>query len=84
VADRDVDGFAQAIVRLVDEPLLAARLGRAAQAQVEATATWARAAEACERVYAGLLGLGHAGGLCAGEPNLVPVGAEQATLTPGR
>ena len=32
------------------------------------SATWARAAEGCERVYAGLLGLGHAGGLCAGEP----------------
>jgi glycosyltransferase involved in cell wall biosynthesis len=57
VPNHDVEGFAAAIVRLVDDPALGARLGQAARAYVLATSTWDRTAERCERVYASLLGL---------------------------
>jgi glycosyltransferase involved in cell wall biosynthesis len=56
VKNHDVAGFAAAILRLAGDPGLARRLGRAAQAHVAATASWAIAAERCERVYAGLIG----------------------------
>lgn len=56
VADRDVAGFAAAMARLAGDAGLARRLGAAAQAQVRAQASWAKAAERCERVYARLLG----------------------------
>jgi glycosyltransferase involved in cell wall biosynthesis len=59
VTNHDVDGFAAAIVRLVADPALARRLGRAAQAHVAATASWDTAAERCERVYAALLDAAH-------------------------
>ncbi len=56
VPDRDTAAFAAAVLRLAADPAEAARLGRAAQAFVAATASWATAAERCERAYAGLLG----------------------------
>ncbi|MEK0084512.1 glycosyltransferase family 4 protein [Benzoatithermus flavus] len=58
VPNHDTDAFAQAIVRLADDPALAARLGRNAHRFVVETSTWEKAAERCERVYAGLLGIG--------------------------
>jgi glycosyltransferase involved in cell wall biosynthesis len=51
VANRDTDAFARAILRLVDDPALARRLGNAARGEVIDTATWDRAALNCEGVY---------------------------------
>lgn len=70
VPDNDIDGFAAALLRLADDPALAARLGRAARGFVTATAAWDTAAERCERVYAGLLGT---------ERSTLPNAAEPAT-----
>ena len=55
VANRDTGAFAQAIVRLVDDPALTRRLGNAARAEVIDTATWDRAAANCELVYRKML-----------------------------
>jgi glycosyltransferase involved in cell wall biosynthesis len=55
VPNHDTDAFGDAILRLLDQPRLAQSLGRAAR-EVALSATWTRAAERCERVYAGLLG----------------------------
>jgi glycosyltransferase involved in cell wall biosynthesis len=83
VPNHDIAGFAQAIVRLVDDPSLAARLGRAAHRFVVETSTWDKAALRCERVYAGLLGLEQsAGSRPVDPPRLTAPGVDQATLTP--
>lgn len=94
VPNHDVEGFARAIVRLVDDPALAARLGRAAHRFVVETSTWGKAAERCERVYAGLLGLEQPAESRAPEPpatSILPLtlggagasqSVEQAPLTP--
>jgi glycosyltransferase involved in cell wall biosynthesis len=52
VENGDVEALAGAIARLLDEPALAARLGRGAHEQVAARRTWAVRAEELERVYA--------------------------------
>ena len=54
VADGDVQAFADAIVRLVNDPELARRLGTSARAFVRSELTWNRAAERIEQVYMGL------------------------------
>jgi len=51
VPDGDIRKFAQAIVRLVEDPDLARRLGANARAFVQSELTWARAAERVEEVY---------------------------------
>lgn len=69
VPNHDTGAFAAAILRLVEDPDEARRLGRAAQAFVGATASWSTAAERCERVYAALLGAErHATPAAAPEP----------------
>ncbi len=87
VPNHDIPGFAAAIVRLVDDPELGARLGQAARTYVLATSTWDRTAERCERVYASLLGLEP---MPSGEfqpdqllpmPNAAPHGTGHGTLT---
>ncbi len=55
VRNGDVEAFANAITQLLDEPTLAAQLGRGAQEQVAARRTWAIRARQLERVYAGVL-----------------------------
>ena len=72
VPNRDIAGFADAIVRLSDDPALALRLGAAARELILETSSWDKAAERCERVYAGVIGAQSAsltaqeaeGGLC--------------------
>jgi glycosyltransferase involved in cell wall biosynthesis len=51
VEDEDVAGFAEAIVRLVDDPALAHRLGQAGRAFVAEHLSWTRTAIAAEAVY---------------------------------
>lgn len=51
VRNDDVDGFAAALVRLVDEPRLAAALGARAQQYVSRNCSWDAAAALCEDVY---------------------------------
>ena len=70
--NRDIAGFADAIVRLSDDPALALRLGAAARELILDTSSWDKAAERCERVYADVIGAQSAsmtaqeaeGGLC--------------------
>lgn len=52
VPERDPAALAAAIVRLCDDPALAARLGAAARARVERELTWERTAERFEAVFA--------------------------------
>jgi glycosyltransferase involved in cell wall biosynthesis len=54
VADGDVGGFAQAMLRLAADPLLREQLGRSARARVESEFSWEKAAERMEPVYARL------------------------------
>ena len=56
VPNRDIAGFANAIVRLSDDPVLGSRLGMAARDLILDTATWDRAAKRCEAVYASVVG----------------------------
>lgn len=51
----DVEGFASAILQLLDQPELAARLGRNARAQIDREFSWERTAERTEQVYERLL-----------------------------
>ncbi|BCX18332.1 MAG: glycoside hydrolase [Geminicoccaceae bacterium] len=53
--DGDTDCFAEALLRLIEDRQLAARLGAAARAQVDRTARWSRAAESLERIMRGLV-----------------------------
>jgi len=55
VPDGDVAGFADGILRLLDDSELAARLGRNARQHVERHHTWEHAAETIESVYRRLL-----------------------------
>lgn len=73
VPNHDTEGFAAAMLRLVADPVEAARLGRAAHAFVAATSSWATAAERCERVYAGLLDTERATTLPGAPETLAPV-----------
>lgn len=56
VANGDVDAFAAGIVKLLEEPELAIRLGRAARAAVMAEYTWDATARKSEALYRQLLG----------------------------
>lgn len=49
--ERDVDGLATAIARLLDDAVLAGRLGGEARRWAEANASWATTAEAFEQAY---------------------------------
>ena len=51
VTNGDVDAFADGVLNLLDDPDLAERLGRAAQAAVDAQFTWQIAAEKAENLY---------------------------------
>jgi glycosyltransferase involved in cell wall biosynthesis len=51
VADGDVSGFADAVLRLAGNPQLAEELGRAARETVEKEFSWEGAAERLEPVY---------------------------------
>lgn len=57
-ADRDVAAFAHGVLRLLDEPELATRLGREARGYIEVHHTWALMAERIETVYRKLLDSG--------------------------
>ena len=56
VADEDIDGFAQAILRILREPQLGQRLSRAASEQVEAKYGWQNVAQKVEDAYAQVIG----------------------------
>ena len=56
--DGDVNAFAEGVLRLLDEPGLAVRLGRNARGYVEMHHTWAMMAERTEAVYRKLLAAG--------------------------
>jgi 1,2-diacylglycerol 3-alpha-glucosyltransferase len=51
VADGDVEGFAAAILALLDDPALAHRLGERARHTAQTEYTWDRAASAIEEIY---------------------------------
>ncbi|HVS76703.1 MAG TPA: glycosyltransferase family 4 protein [Steroidobacteraceae bacterium] len=51
VANGDVSGFADAVLRLAGDPALGERLGRSAREVVEQDFSWERAAERMEPVY---------------------------------
>jgi glycosyltransferase involved in cell wall biosynthesis len=53
--DNDVAGFAEGALALLADPLLAARLGRAARQFVEREHSWTQSAIACESIYHELL-----------------------------
>jgi glycosyltransferase involved in cell wall biosynthesis len=55
VADEDVQGFAEAILTLLDSPALSAELGQRAQFEVEKHYSWKASAEKVEQVYHQLL-----------------------------
>ncbi len=56
VADEDTDGFAQAILRILQQPQLGRRLGQAAQDEVIAHYGWQNVAKNVEDVYSQLTG----------------------------
>jgi glycosyltransferase involved in cell wall biosynthesis len=56
VADGDVAGLARGVVRLLEEPELASRLGAAARCALIADYSWERTAQRTEAVYARVLG----------------------------
>ena len=56
VADEDIDGFAQAILRILREPQLGQRLSRAASEQVVAKYGWQNVAQKVEDAYAQVIG----------------------------
>jgi len=55
VADRDIDGMAAAMVRLLDDRALARQLGLSAQNYARTELSWPRVAERVEAVYNALL-----------------------------
>jgi len=56
VADNDVEGLASAMLRLLDDRPLAARLGQSAQDYARAELSWGKVAEQVEDVYAKVIG----------------------------
>jgi glycosyltransferase involved in cell wall biosynthesis len=54
--DGDIEGFADGVLRLLDEPELAEALGAGARRFVELNHSWGRSAELIEAVYARLAG----------------------------
>ncbi|MFQ5351840.1 MAG: glycosyltransferase family 4 protein [Candidatus Binatia bacterium] len=54
VADDDAEDMAAAIVRLIDDRTLAARLGRRARERFRETMTWSSVLPVLENIYAGL------------------------------
>jgi glycosyltransferase involved in cell wall biosynthesis len=52
VEDGDVEGMAEAIIALLDDPALAQRLGECARQTAQTEYTWEQAAAAIERIYA--------------------------------
>jgi len=58
VENGDIDAFAGGILKLLDEPELASRLGRQARETVVASYTWDIAAAKCEALYRRLVGGG--------------------------
>jgi glycosyltransferase involved in cell wall biosynthesis len=56
VPDGDTEAFSAAMERLMDDPVLARRLGEAARAMVMAKMSWDRTAEKVEEAYVQLLG----------------------------
>jgi len=56
VADGDVPAMASAILALLDDPVLARRLGESAQSTARGEYTWARAVTAVETIYEQLTG----------------------------
>jgi glycosyltransferase involved in cell wall biosynthesis len=61
VENGNTDAFAEAVLRLLDDPALADRIGRQARKAVLANFTWAIAAERCEELYFSLLHKGRGG-----------------------
>lgn len=57
VANGDVGGFADAIIRLAGNPELGGQLGRAARETVEQEFSWEKAAQRMEPIYAQLAGV---------------------------
>jgi glycosyltransferase involved in cell wall biosynthesis len=55
VENGDIDAFGDAVVKLLDDPVLARRLGRRARDTVNARYTWDAAAQLAESVYHRLL-----------------------------
>jgi glycosyltransferase involved in cell wall biosynthesis len=55
VPDADVNAFADAMIRLFDDPALALRLGNNARALARATLSWGTVAEKVEAVYSHML-----------------------------
>lgn len=55
VADGELDGFAEAILRLIDDPPFAARLGEQARRLAREQLTWTHTAACVEDVYARLV-----------------------------
>ncbi len=51
VPERDAAALAQAIIRLLEEPALAQRIGAAARHHIETRLTWSHTAERFEQVY---------------------------------
>jgi glycosyltransferase involved in cell wall biosynthesis len=62
VANGDVDAFARAMRRVIEEPVLAASLGRQAHEKVARTATWSATAIIVETIYRALLAKQEAAG----------------------
>ena len=56
VADNDIRGFADAVLRVIRDPALGRSLGRAATAKVIARHSWSAVAERVEAVYARVTG----------------------------
>jgi glycosyltransferase involved in cell wall biosynthesis len=56
VPNDDVEAFAQALLRIADDPALRQRLAEAALAHVARECAWSRTAQICENVYVGLTG----------------------------
>lgn len=55
VENGNIDAFAEAVLRLLDDPALADRIGRQAREAVLTNFTWGIAAERCENLYVSLL-----------------------------
>jgi len=56
VADNDIDGMASAMLRLLSDRSLAARLGQSAQNYARTELSWSRVAERVEQVYEKVIG----------------------------
>jgi glycosyltransferase involved in cell wall biosynthesis len=56
VSDGDINGFSNAILRLIRDPVLAQSLGKAAKSKVLASYGWQKVAERVESIYDRLVG----------------------------